>query len=132
MATTIAEYYTDELIDWNNTIAFRNKEIHDFSQKLEEVIRRDSIVDIAKKVETHQTLLNQSADKFYEIQKAIQQQEAALKTNSTFLDDTLISSETEKQQTGLRVMMQAAEKEYIDAKFDCHNFLSGTLKKKKD
>jgi len=132
MATTIAEYYTDELIKWNNAVVFYNNEIHEFSQKLEEVIRRNSIVGIAKKVEAHQTLLNQSADKFSSLQKAIQQQEAALKTDSTLVDDTLMNNETEKRQTGLRIMMQAAEKEYIDVKFDCYNLLSGTLKKKKD
>lgn len=132
MATIIAEYYTDELIKWKNAVVFYNNEIYEFGQKLEEVIRRNSIVGIAKKVEAHQTLLNQSADKFYRLQKAIQQQEAALKTDSSLIDDTLINNETEKRQTGLRLMMQAIEKEYIDVKFDCYNFLSGTLKKKKD
>ena len=132
MATIIAEYYTDELIKWKNAVVFYNNEIYEFGQKLEEVIRRNSIVGIAKKVEAHQILLNQSADKFYRLQKAIQQQEAALKTDSSLIDDTLINNETEKRQTGLRLMMQAIEKEYIDVKFDCYNFLSGTLKKKKD
>jgi hypothetical protein len=132
MATTIAEYYTDELIKWHNAVVFYNNEIHEFGQKLAEVIRRNSIVGIAQKVEAHQTLLNHSAAKFYKLQKAIQQQQAVLKTDSKLVDDTLINNEAEKRQAGLRRMMQAAEKEYIDVKFDCYNFLSGTLKKKKD
>lgn len=129
MPNTIAEYYTDEMVDWNDSITFYSEEMDELEQKLGEVIRRDSIVGIAEKVEVHQTLLNELSEKFYKLQIEIQQQEAALKTDSTLIDDTLINNETEKRQVELRSKMQAAEKEYIDVKFDCYNFLSGTLKK---
>jgi len=132
MATTISEYYTDELLDWNNSIVFYKNEMDEFTQKLGEVIRRNSIVGIAERVEEHQTLLNKVGDKFYRIQIEIQQQGQALKSDSTLLDDRLINTETEKRQVELRSKMQAAEKEYIDVKFTCYNFLSGTLKKKND
>jgi hypothetical protein len=59
----------------------------------------------------------------------IQQQEAALKTNSTFIDDELINAEMERHQNELRRNMQQAEKEYVEKKHECNNFLSGTLKK---
>lgn len=132
MATTISEYYTDELLDWNNSIVFYKNEMDEFTQKLGEVIRRNSIVGIAERVEENQTLLNKVGDKFYRIQIEIQQQGQALKSDSTLLDDRLINTETEKRQVELRSKMQAAEKEYIDVKFTCYNFLSGTLKKKND
>ncbi|HEY8659940.1 MAG TPA: hypothetical protein VIL78_12960 [Hanamia sp.] len=132
MATTISEYYTDELLDWNNSIVFYKNEMDEFTQKLGEVIRRNSIVGIAERVEEHQALLNKVGDKFYRIQIDIQQQGQALKSDSTLLDDRLINTETEKRQVELRSKMQAAEKEYIDVKFTCYNFLSGTLKKKND
>ena len=132
MATTISEYYTDELLDWNNSIVFYKNEMDEFTQKLGEVIRRNSIVGIAERVEEHQTLLNKVGDKFYRIQIEIQQQGQALKSDSTLLDNRLINTETEKRQVELRSKMQAAEKEYIDVKFTCYNFLSGTLKKKND
>jgi len=132
MAITISEYYTDELLDWNNSIVFYKNEMDEFTQKLGEVIRRNSIVGIAERVEEHQTLLNKVGDKFYRIQIEIQQQGQALKSDSTLLDDRLINTETEKRQVELRSKMQAAEKEYIDVKFTCYNFLSGTLKKKND
>src|SRR5665647_1505768 len=132
MPNTIAEYYTDELLDWNKSIIFYNHEMHEFTQKLGDVIRRNSIVGIVEKVEVHQTMLNWLSEKFYKIQLEIQQQETALKTDSTFIDDTLIKNETENRQVELRRKMQSAEKEYIDIKFECYNFLSGTLKKKND
>jgi len=132
MPNTIAEYYTDELLDWNKSIIFYNHEMNEFTLKLGDVIRRNSIVGIAEKVEAHQTMLNRLSEKFYKIQSEIQQQETALKTDSTFIDNTLIKNETENRQIELRRKMQSAEKEYIDVKFECYNFLSGTLKKKND
>ena len=132
MPNAIAEYYADELLDWNKSIIFYNNEMHEFTQKLSDLIRRNSIVGIAEKVEVHQTMLNRLSEKFYKIQLEIQQQETALKTDSTFIDDTLIKNETENRQVELRRKMQSAEKEYIDVKFECYNFLSGTLKKKND
>jgi hypothetical protein len=93
MATTISEYYTDELLDWNNSIVFYKNEMDEFTQKLGEVIRRNSIVGIAERVEEHQTLLNKVGDKFYRIQIEIQQQGQALKSDSTLLDDSLINTE---------------------------------------
>ncbi len=62
MPNTIAEYYKDELVDWNNSILFHNKEMQEMTQKLAEVIRRNSIVGIGEKVEAHQVLLNRLSD----------------------------------------------------------------------
>lgn len=129
MSTTIAEYYTDELVEWNDSINFYSKEMDKLEQKLGEIISRNSIVGIAEKVEAHQTLLNELSDKFHGLQIEIQQQEAVFKTDSTLVDNTLINNETGMRQAELRRNMQTAEKEYIDVKFDCYNFLSQTLKK---
>ncbi|MDP4261361.1 MAG: hypothetical protein Q8941_02410 [Bacteroidota bacterium] len=129
MATIIAEYYTDELVEWNRLIDFNNQEMDEFEDKLAEVIQRNTIPNIAAKVEEHQDKLNIVAKKFYRLQEQIQQQEAALKTDSALVDDTLINPETETHQNELRRNMQRTEKEYIDTKYACYNFLSGTLKK---
>jgi hypothetical protein len=132
MPNTIAEYYTDELLEWNKSIIFYNSEVEELTQKLGDVIRRNSIAGIAAKVEAHQTLFNRLSEKFYKLQTLMKEQEAVLKTDSTLIDDTLINTETEKQQNELRRKILVAEKEYIDVKFDCYNFLSETLNKKKD
>ena len=129
MPTTVSTYYADELIDWDSSINYHNKEMDEFEERLDEVIRRNSIVDIARKVESHRTQLTRISGKFSTLQSEIQQQEAALKTDSTLVEDASISKETESRQNKLRHNMQAAEKEYVDVKFDCYNFLSGILKK---
>jgi hypothetical protein len=132
MATTIAEYYTDELVDWNRLIAFYDHEMHEFELKLAEVIERNTIPQIAAKVEVQQQKLDAVAGKFEILRVDIQQQQASLKTDSTLIDDSLIRAGIEKKQNELRRSMQQIEKEYIDAKYDCYNFLSDTLRKRKD
>lgn len=129
MQNTIASFYSEELMDFNNTIDFYYKEIEDFTNKLGEVISRNSIVGIADKVETQQLLLNDLFEKFKKINTEILQQQKALKTDSTFIDNNLIEAKLEKRQLDLRRKMHFAEKEFIDVKFGCYNFLSGTLKK---
>lgn len=129
MPTTIAEYYSDELVDWNESIQHYNEELDGLETKLEEVIRRNSIIGIAEKVEAHQFLINQVSDKFYALLLEFKKQEDAIRKDNTFLDDSLIDREIENHQAELRRQMQAAEKEAIDVKFDCYTFLSGILKK---
>lgn len=129
MPTTIAEYYADELVDCNDSIQHYNEELDNLESKLEEVIRRNSIIGIAEKVEAHQFLINEVSDKFYALLLDFKKQEAAIKKDNSFIDDSLINDQIENQQSDLRLKMQAAEKEVIDVKFDCYNFLSGLLKK---
>ncbi|MDB5275671.1 hypothetical protein QWZ08_13185 [Ferruginibacter paludis] len=129
MATSIAEHYTDELVDWARLIAFYDQEATEFETKLEEVIQRNSIPNIAAKVEEQQDKLNIVWKKFKGLRRQIQKQVAALKTDSTFIDNTRINTETANKQNELRLYMQQAEREYIDAKYSCSGFLSATLKK---
>ena len=132
MTTNIAEYYLDELIKWNKLIGFYNQELDDFEIKLAEIIQRNTIPGIAAKVEAQQDKLNAISHKFYSLQDKILQQESTLKSDHEFISDTLINTEIEKQQSDLRQNMKQLEKEYIDIKYDCYNFLSGTLKKRND
>jgi hypothetical protein len=129
MPTNIAEYYISELLDWNNAIIFYNEEMEEIEQKLEEVINRNSIVGIADKVELQQTLINEVSDKFYKLQNEIQEQSGTLQSEGKLKDDALISNDYELQQFEIRQKMNKVEKEYIDKKLNCYNFLSATLKK---
>jgi hypothetical protein len=129
MPTNIAEYYISELLDWNNAIIFYNEEMEEIEQKLEEVINRNSIVGIADKVELQQTLINEVSDKFYKLQNEIQEQSGTLQSEGKLKDDALISNDYELQQFEIRQKMNKVEKEYIDKKLNCYNFLSTTLKK---
>ncbi len=129
METNMAEYFIDELVEWNRLIVFYNGEMNEFEHKLAEVIQRDTIPNIAMEVENEQDKLNAVSEKFNLLQAQIQQQEAVLRTNGTFIENALINAETEKRQNELRRNMQQVEREYVDTKYGCYNFLSGIFKK---
>jgi hypothetical protein len=93
------------------------------------VIQRNTIPHIAEKVEGEQEKLDGITVIFNRLQELILRQEKVLKTDSTLIDDALINTETANQQDDLRRRVQAAEKEYIDTKFSCYNFLSNSFKK---
>ena len=132
MATTKAQYFTEELAEWKRLVSFYYREIDEFGTKLAEVIQRNTIPNLATKVEEHQDKLNAVLKKFKRLQMQIRKQETALKADDSYIDDTLIITETETHQSQLRRNMQQVEKEYIDTKYACYNFLSETLKKRDD
>jgi len=131
MPTTIAGYYLDELVDWTRLIGFYNREIIEFGNKLAEVIRRNTIPDIAAKVETQQRRLNAVVARFKRLDKNIKEQHKELKVDHELIDNRSIDVETEKRQSELRQKMEDSEKRYVDVKYACYHFLSESLKKQK-
>ncbi len=110
MATTIAAYYTEELEDWNDTIDFYFVEIENLRVKLEDIIRRNSIKNIAEKVEIYMAALTRVTNLFYKIQDSIHNQGTLLKTGTSLIDNTLIKDEIEMQQAVLRLNMQGPKR----------------------
>ena len=128
MPATITTYYIDELEDWSHSIDFCNQEIGELTERLTEVISRNSIPDIANKVEVQQAALDKIANTFHKLQLQLQEQETALKPGNTLKADKLIKDVTVQNQDVLRRDMQAAEKDFIDVKYNCHYFLSHLYK----
>jgi hypothetical protein len=124
-----AGYYMDEIFDWLNTIDYCNEEKDEIEKKLEEVIGRNSIIGISQKVEHQQDLFDKQFKAFSLIVLEIKYQEKRLKIKDELIADDLITGEIEIQQSALRERMKLAEKKFIDLKFGCYDFLSGTLKK---
>jgi len=131
MPATIAGYYLDELVDWTRLIGFYNREIIEFGNKLAEVIRRNTIPNIAAKVEAQQGRLNAVVASFNRLHQNIQKQNKKLTFDHELIDNRSIDEETEKRQSELRQKMEEAEKLYVDVKYACYHFLSESLKKQK-
>ena len=129
MATSKAEYFIDEMTDWKRTIAFHVNEIYGLTIRLAEVIQRNSIPDIAAKVEKHQHKLNDISNTFQRLQILLRRQEASLKTDANLIDDSQIKTETEEFQNDLRKKVHEIEKKFIDTKNDCRSFLAGIYSK---
>ena len=128
MAKTIAEHYSEELENWDQSIKFYATEMDHIESKLYEILRRNSVVGIAEKVNSYQILLGNLSEKFDSILESIEEQEAELKTDGQLLEDALINFETEKLQSELRQQMKGVEKKFITVKHDCNSFLTESLK----
>jgi hypothetical protein len=129
MATTKAGYFIDEIIDWRRTIAFHTDEISNLTARLAELIQRNSIPNLAAKVEKQQDKLNDLSKKFSGLLLLLRRQEDMLKTDSKLLDDSQIKTETETYQKDIRRMLHDTEKESIDVKNNCRSFLAGFYNK---
>lgn len=129
MKKQISEYYYEELNAWEKSISFYKVEMKIVEDKLQEIILRNTIVDIAAKVEAHQVLLNEIKDNFKTLSVEIISQQEKLKPDIKLIADELMNSVTELLQTNLRKKLQKCEKEYIDIKYYCYDFISETLKK---
>ena len=131
MASRIAEYFTDELETWNRQILSYRRETFEMENRLTEVIHRNTIPNIAELVEERQDKLNKISIRFFQLLEQFEKQKALLKKNSEFIGATSMNTETKKHQNALRKFMHQSEKEYIDIKHDCSNFISDTLRKQK-
>jgi U3 small nucleolar ribonucleoprotein component len=69
------------------------------------------------------------SDKFYKLQNEITEQSSSLQLDGKLKDDSLITNSYESKQFEIRQNINKIEKEYVDKKLNCYNFLSGTLKK---
>lgn len=130
MPTTIAQRYFEELENWTESIQFYSVEMNHLASKLYEVIRRNSVVGIADKVNTYQVRLNNLSEKFDTLLEYIDAQETEINSDGKLLNDLDISLEVDKQQSELRKKMKVLEKKYIDAKYACTNFLMSSTKDK--
>ncbi len=129
MSKNKSTYFLGELNSWLNTIQLHKDQKVLLDRNLEDVVRRNSLIDIAAKVEAHQILLNEVAIKLKDLEERIHHQELTLKPENTLIEDASLTTEMEQGQTELRQNTLAAEKEFIDIKYYCHDFLSDTLKK---
>ena len=129
MSKKIAEYFLAELISWEQSIDFYKEEIVNLGLQLDEIIQRNSIVDIAAKVEAHQVLLNEILDRFNKISVEIYTQKKIIQPHSEVLPDIDLTNQIRYFQDNVRSLVQNAEKDYIDVKYFCYDFLSETLNK---
>ena len=129
MSNIIAVQFTDELDDWNRQMTFKEQESVGFGAKLAEVIHRNSIPNIAAKVEVHQAKFNKLMMKFNLIRMHILDQKSMLKTSSGYIEDTMVDNGINKKQKDLKYNMQLIEEEYNNVKYACSEFLFETLKK---
>lgn len=129
MAKKIAEYYINELSDWIKSASSYLDEIIVIEQRLEDIVKRNTIVDIAAKVEVHQLMLDKMTGKFNKLKEDLLKQRNELTENDQPLTNEKITEEIELKMKMASLNYTQTEKEYIDIKYFCNSFLIEMLKK---
>ena len=128
MSITSAKHYHDELKKWQESINFFINTALELEQHLDDVVKRNSIVDIAAKVEVHQLMLNNIVDKLHYLQKEILLQISFLLKDEKLIGDNEITNDFEIQHASLTERVKRIEKEFVDVEFYCNAFITEILK----
>jgi hypothetical protein len=127
MTHSISAYYLSELDDWSRAVSFYEEEIEALELKLEEIIHRNTIPNLAANTEVFLKNFQQQMVQFELLESEIREQENLLIHDDEPDEDQAILPATKMQQTTLREQMKAAEKTFIETKYGCYEFLSETL-----
>lgn len=124
MTTSIAEYYLDELYDWETSIDRYVEEIDDAEEWLKDVLRFNTIPDLAAKVEKHINQLFMSKQNLLYLKTFVQSFEKTLYKESAPVSNENITEDKKEKQKQLRTDMHSVEKEFLEATYKCDDFLA--------
>lgn len=123
MQKSLAESFSEELETWLESIQYYSVQMEALDSKLYDIIRRNSIVGIAAKVNFYQEKLTNLSEKFDSILESIEEQQSEIKVDGKFKEDFLLHYEVEKEQEELRKKMKQLEKTLSNLKFECNLFI---------
>jgi len=121
--TIKAKYYTDELFYWAANIIFYKREINYLQLELTKAIRNTHPDTVAVKATKHITQLDSIYKNFCLVEPELREQVLLLISGNTFVKNTTVREQIEKEQKMLRQKIKHSEKEYICLSNDCYNIL---------
>ena len=128
MTVSIAGYFKEELTDWKDNIRFNLGDAAKFESRLMEIIQRDGIPGIAGNAERLLNWLETLQETLITLRHEIIVQENAILFNGEPVNNSRVTTDIVTKQNTLRKDMMATERELVDLKFDCYNFLAGMVK----
>lgn len=128
MKSNIARFFIEEIEGWRQEIENIHDESEMLEKKLEAVVRQNGITGIAATTEAHQTLLDVQTQGIDSLLEEFDRQELALIAFGEQTEDEYLPQHLRNRQDLLRKKMRNAEKEYLDIKFSCHDFVSQMLR----
>ena len=124
MTTSIAEYYLEELHDWRTTIDLYVEQINDAEESLKDIVRFNTIPHLAAKVEHFSNQLFISKQNLLYLKTFVQSFERKLYMERAPISNESITEDLKEKQNHLRKDMHSVEKEYLELKYTCDNFLA--------
>ena len=129
MPTSIAEYYINELNDWEDAISLHIEEIDQLEEWLKEVLRNNTVVNLAGKVEHYLNNLFLTKQNLGILKAKIRDGEDKLYKGEIPIGNEQITEEIKSQQNEFRKNLYGLERQYLDIKFECEDFLATTVTK---
>lgn len=127
MASSIAEYYTNELDNWKDAILLHLERISESEERLNEILRYNTIPNLAANVEHHLNLLFLSRQNLLSLDRRITSFQQKLISERAPVKDELVTEDVKKQQKELRTAMYKTEKEYLETKYANDDFIDQTV-----
>lgn len=127
MTNSIAEYFLDELYDWKSAIDLYLEETEDSEEWLRDILRFDSVPQLSAKVEHYLNRILLSRQNLLYLRTFIESFEKQLYKDETPETNEMITQQQRDQQKQLREDMHKVEKEYLDLRYACDEFLASAV-----
>lgn len=131
MTSSLASYYNNELEEWKDVLNFHVQEIEEFEVWLGEVIQGNTVPNLAEQTEHYFSLFAGQRRRFEHLAGQVYELQDQLVKDNQPVADELITPSIEASQDTLRDQMLEAEKSFLELKYKCHKFISGTLGKQR-
>ena len=124
MATSIAEYYTNELDDWKDSIHLNLERISESEERLNEILHFNTIPNLAANVERYLNELFLARQNLLDLDNQVTSLEKKLYNKEAPVRDELVTDELKKLQKSLRESVYKAEKEFLELKYVIDAFIA--------
>jgi hypothetical protein len=127
MISSIAGYYMDELDEWKEAIDLHLEEINELEEWLNQVFRSNTITHLAAKVEHYMNQLLLSDENLKALRLQMKGMEKDLLKDQAPIGNELLSEQSKQHQKELRKVLYKLEKELLDIRYNCDEFLAETI-----
>jgi hypothetical protein len=127
MNSTITSYYISELDKWKDAINLHFEEMNDADEWLNEVLHYNTVPKLAAKVEHHLNQIMLCRQLFDDLNDDILLIENKVSKDNVPLPAEEIVTGIMNQQNVLRENIYKAEKQLLEVKYECNQFLADTM-----
>ena len=127
MNILIAEYFTDEINGWINTVDFHLEESEGIDERLNQILHYNTVPKLAATVEHNLTELQIGKQSLMSLKNEIRKQEATFYSENKLIENGKITETQRELQKKLRDNLRLAEKQFLDIRYSCDEFITETV-----
>ncbi len=123
-----SSFYDDELRKMKQIVMTHFEELNSLENKLAAIIKRNSIVDIAAKVEVYQLMVDKITSRLRELNARINEMIVQSGSSADKSIENTENNNNEQLMKDIHLELGYSEKEFDDVSYYCKNFIEETLK----